>query len=215
MLRLSALGLCVGLMGCGSTIGALDGLPAGPDLSDTPWPRLVDTPAAPEGRMIPAEGEQAKARLAQRRGEADARSARAQAVAPVSETLLARGEASRTRTDLPDRPTVNEADLVARAERLRARTQLANAPIAETDLLARAALLRERAALMANQSGQDATLAQSTLDQQRSTQPAFAAAPAGPPQPRVPVPLRSLDTPVVSSDFEERARLARERAARL
>ena len=179
MTRVVILGLVCGLAGCGSTIGAFDGLPAGPDVTESAWPRLVDTPAPPDDRLVAGTGEQAAARLGAQRVQAEARAARANQVAPVSETLAARGKTNLARTGDAG-PGFDETDLRARA-----------APIDDGALQARAALVRART----------------------SAPPATSSIITGA-QVRRPVPLRPLDTPVVSDSFEERARLARERAAR-
>lgn len=186
--------LIVGLSGCGSTIGALDSLPSGPDVGDAAWPRLVDTPEPPEERLTAGNGAGAAERLSVRRSESDERLSRAASVQPVSDTLLTRGEASQSRSGIAAAPAVNEADLLARAEQVRLRSQTDVASINETDLQARAAQSRIRTALPV-----PASTVTSSLDA------------VGP---RLPAPLRPLETPVVSSSFEERARLAQERAKR-
>lgn len=213
MSRLIVLGLLVGLAGCGSSIGALDGLPSGSDVSDVPWPRLVDTPEPPEARLTAGHGDRAAERLAQQRGAAADRQARAEAVAPVSETLVARGASNQARPVGSVAP-VNEADLLARAARLRANADIAPQPLEEADLLARAELLRARAGALGSVNEPD-LLARALRNRQSVGAPTSSLARTVPVSPRPPVPLRPLDTPVVSSDFENRARLARERAARL
>ena len=186
--------LLVGLAGCGSTIGALDSLPSGPDVSDAEWPLLIDTPEPPEERLTAGTGGNAVERLSARRTQAGQRLSRAESVPPVSDTLLARGTESQSRSAVASVPAVDEADLLARADLLRQRSQIEVASVNETDLQARAELNRTRTSLPI-----PASTVTTSLDA------------AGP---RVPVPLRALDTPVVSSSFEERARRAQERAKR-
>ena len=236
MVRLSALGLLLGLVGCSGSFGAFDDLPPLSDNSDAPWPRLVDTPEAPEGRLVTGEGERATERLAALRGDSETRLARANQVLPVSDSLLARGEASQTRplneappvdeagllaraAQLQSRtadvqPAVDDADLLARAARVRAQAQIASAPVNEADLQARAALLRQRTSDVAALNEAD-LLSRASRSQRGDTAPVAPIVQNAPVAPRPPVPLRPLDTPVVSSSFEERARLARERAAGL
>lgn len=170
MVRLVSVAVLLGFAGCGSTIGALDGLPDGPDMSAVEWPRLVDTPEAPEARLTSGAGERAVQNLQAQQASAAARIARAEAVLPVSDALLQRSAASRARTAVPAAPAVDEAGLLARAQEIRVR---AVAP-----------------------------------------RPTLSVSEAGASPLRRPVPIRPLDTPVVSSNFEERARRARERAAR-
>jgi len=213
MSRLSVLGLLVCLAGCGSSIGALDGLPSGSDVSDVPWPRLVDTPEPPEERLTAGNGTLAEARLSERRGESAVRLARAGSVDPVSDSLLARGVANRTRP-IGAVSSVDEAALLARAERLQERSQIAPSDVDEADLLARAALIRQRASRLGSVDEASLAVGPASIEQgsYNSRAPLLSGGPAAP---RAPVPLRPLDAPVVSSSFEERARLARERAAGL
>lgn len=235
MSRLSVLGLLVGLVGCNS-FGAFEDLPPLSDTSNAAWPRLVDTPEPPEGRLLAGEGDRATERLSGLRGDSQARLARADQVPSVSDSLLARGDASRTRplseappvdeagllaraaelqTRTSDAPSaVNDADLLARAARLQAQAEIASAPVDEADLQARAALLRQRTSDFATLNEAD-LLARAARNQQGFTAPVAPIAQNAPASPRPPAPLRPLDTPVVSSSFEERARLARERAADL
>ena len=232
MSRLGVLGLLVGLVGCGSSFGAFDDVPTGNDVSAEPWPRLVDTPEPPEARLTAGTGEQATQRLSGLRSETEQRLARADAVQPVPDSLLARGEASRSRpvnaipsideagllaraaqlearTAVPP-PAVDDVDLLARAAQVQARAQSASSAVDETDLLARAALLRQRTSEQ-NEIGEDSLLARGAQAQATGASSGQSA----PVLPRPPVPLRPLDVPVVTSSFEERARLARERAAGL
>lgn len=180
------------LAGCGSTIGTLDELPDGPDVSAAEWPRLVDTPEPPEARLIAGTGERAAQRLGVAREQAGIRLASAGAVPPVSDALLSRGAASRARSDGAVAPAVDEAALLARAERLRQRTATELPAIDEAGLMARAAAMSGRGVASASAAVETAALA-----------PVAA-----------PRPLRPLDAPVVSSGFEARARQAQERARR-
>lgn len=236
MVRWSVLGLLVGLAGCGSTIGAFDGLPPASDVGDAPWPRLVDTPEAPEDRLIAGNGAVVEERLSVRRGSSEARQARADSVAPVSDSLLARGVASQSRpanvvppvdeaalleraARLQERTQrapvdIDDSDLLARAARAEERTRVAPSEVNEVDLLGRAEVLRQRAADV-NAVNETELLARAGRSQQNANGAAVPVVSQSPVAPRAPVPLRPLDTPVVSSSFEERARLARERAAGL
>ena len=182
MTRYLSIALLFGLGGCGGIIGELEKVPQGPDVSAAPWPRLVDTPEPPEARLTAGSGERALESLTNERTAQDSRQARADAVPPVSQTLVSRGQSNVLRT-ADAGPGVDADDLLARAALLRERTQASSQPISN-DLEARSALIRER-----------------------SNTAVVAAAP-----PNRPVPLRPLETPVVSSTFEERARKAQERA---
>ena len=186
------LGLVLCLAGCGSTIGALDSLPSGPDVSEAAWPRLVDTPEPPEERLTAGTGDRAVQRLGQQRAAADQRLVQAASVQPVSDELLSRGATSQSRSAVAAAPAVDEVGLLARADALRARTQIEVASVNEADLLNRASEIRARTSVPVPAS----TV---TLSGDLSG-------------PRAPVPLRPLDAPVVSSSFEERARLAQQRA---
>jgi len=236
MTRFSVFGLLIGLAGCGSTIGAFDGLPEGADVKNAPWPRLVDTPEPPEGRLTAGNGVRAFESLTSQRGQSEARLARADTVPPVSDSLLTRGGNIQSRTE-NTAPPINEADLLTRAERLQARSELGASAVDEEDLLARAARLQARSGVAEStvidtdlqaraELQQRRTLQQLPVDEagllartdhtRRNAGPApLTNVQAAPAVPRPPVPLRPLDTPVVSSSFEERARLARERAAGL
>ena len=226
----------MGLAGCSGSFGAFEDLPPLSDHSEAPWPRLVDTPEPPKGRLVAGDGERATERLNELRSQSQARTARADQVLPVSDSLLVRGEASQTRplnqvppvdevglfaraaqlqartTDAP--PAVDDSDLLARAARLQAQAQFAAAPVDEAGLEARAALLRQRTSDLATVNEAD-LLSRSARNQQGFVAPVAPLVQTAPPAPRQPAPLRPLDTPVVSSSFEERARLARERAAGL
>jgi len=236
MSRLSVLGLLFGLAGCGGTFGAFDGLPASSDVSNVPWPRLVDTPEPPEERLTAGTGEQATERLNALRGQSEGRLARANQILPVTDSLLVRADANRSRPESTVPPVdeagllaraeqlqartavaphaVDDADLLARAAQVQARSQVASSDVNETDLLARAALLRQRTAELGTVN--EAELLARAIGNRPATRTlATPVAQSSPTAPRPPVPLRPLDTPVVSSSFEERARLARERAAGL
>ncbi len=212
--------LLIGFAGCGNTIGALDSLPSGPDVSGVAWPLLVDTPEPPEERLMAGTGAQAITRLNARRTAVDGRLASAAALPPVSDVLLTRAESSRSRVSVGAGPAVNEADLLARAESLRQRTDLQSASAAtqnfdEAALLARAERARQQSSLAFASAGEADLQNRANISGLRKNQPqaasAFDAASAtfGP---RAPVPLRPLDTPVVSNSFEQRARLAQARA---
>ncbi len=122
------------LAGCGQVVGDLSELPRGADLSDTPWPLLVDTPEPPTDRLLITEGERTAVRLAGLREAADTRLARAQAVPPVSDGLVARGAANQGRTG-DAAPPIDEVALLARAEELRRRAQSINAESASAPVL--------------------------------------------------------------------------------
>ncbi len=229
--------MIVGLSGCGSSIAALESLPAGPDVNSAEWPKLIDTPALPaEGLLSVRTGEHVIERLDRQGGEVEARRKRADAVLPVSEQLTARAIASRSRSDAVPIPSVDEAsllaraaqshkntqgtsvqvnerDLLARAVRQRARNVDNGFRVDESDLLARAARQRERTVNAAPADGKDDLRARSLLAQSKAGNIAPASPPANDASPRAPRPLRPLDSPVISSSFEERARRARLRAS--
>lgn len=237
-MRLNAyLIVTVGLSGCGSSITALDSLPAGPDVSSAQWPRLIDTPALPAEELLSVQtGEQVIERLDRQGDEVESRRQRAEAILPVSEQLTARAIASRSRSDAAPLPAVDEASLLARAAQSRENTQgtsvqvnerdlLARAVLQrarnldsgfrvdESDLLARAAEQRERTINAALADEKDDMRARSLLAQSKAGNIAPASPPANDASPHAPQPLRPLDSPVVSSSFEERARRARLRAS--
>lgn len=145
-MRLNAyLVMIVGFSGCGSSIAALDSLPAGPDVSAAEWPRLVDTPALPDEELLNTQtGERVIERLARQGNEVEARRLRADAVPPVSGQLLDRATVSRFRSDAAPIPAVDEASLLARAAQSRGNTQVTSIQFDESDLLARAARQRDR-----------------------------------------------------------------------
>lgn len=246
------------LSGCGNSIGTLDSLPAGPDVSAAEWPRLVDTPTLPDEELLNTQtGERVIERLDRQGNEVEARRLRADAIPPVSGQLLDRATVSRSRSDVASVPAVDEASLLARAAQLRDNAQATSVQFDERDLLARAARQRQRnsdvahfvdendlLARAARQQARDADgarfvnendlLARAARQQERTagislssgdldlrarsqlnqtkasnvSQPSNAVD-----EPRAPRPLRPLEAPVVSSSFEERARLALQRAA--
>lgn len=122
-MRSTCLALLLSLAGCGSAVDRFAELPRGSDVGDTPWPRLVDTPDLPAGTLMREEGAQAAARLDRRRTESALRLARAEAAMPIGGGLEARGAGNLARVADPG-PGIDEADLLARAERLRQRASL-------------------------------------------------------------------------------------------
>lgn len=183
MRRCFPIAFLMALGGCGSTLGSFDDAPAGPDVSAAEWPLLVDTPEPPEGRLTAGNGDRAVQRLAEQRVVVDRRRVQADTVAPVSEVLVSRGQTSLSRTD-DGGPGFDADDLLARAARLREK-RLEPAPTVSSDLALRSATARERNSV---------------------AEPSVVAV-------RRPVPLRPLESPVVSVSFEERARRAQQRAA--
>ncbi len=127
--------------------------------------------------------------------------------------LLARAARQRERnTDTAH--FVDEDDLLARVARQQARDADGTRFVNESDLLARAARQQQRTAGVTLPSDGVDLRARSQLNQTKSSNVASISSPPkatdGPSAPR---PLRPLESPVVSSSFEERARLALKRAA--
>lgn len=141
------------LAGCGGEIARIDGLPDTRDVSDVPWPRLVDTPELPTDSLLPAQGQQTFVMLNDVQETVLTRAAQPgpQRVA-VSELG---GRVARIRRQATvDLPGVDQADMAARAARL---SQVRNAPVVavpEAELQARAQ--RIAAARAQAESGVDA-----------------------------------------------------------
>lgn len=141
------------LSGCGGEIARIDGLPETRDVSDVPWPRLVDTPAVPTDALLPAQGERTFAMLNDAQQTVLTRAA-LPGTAPVPMAELD-GRVARIRQQTTvTTPGVDQADLAARAARL---SQVRAAPVvavSEAELQARAqriAVARQQA-----ESGVDA-----------------------------------------------------------
>jgi len=206
----------LGLVGCGSTIGALDSLPTGPDVSGVAWPKLVDTPSLPEDRLNLETGERAAERLIRRKVQAGERLVSANATQPVSDALVIRGGENQNRVSDGTSLIVDDATLLARAARAQERSRVVDGNVDEAGLRARASRQTERYSLDRSAVDETDLVARAVRQIGRSdgnTLDATSGTTAAP-TPRAPVPLRPLDTPVVSSSFEERARQARLRASK-
>jgi len=105
------------LGGCGGEFARIDGLPATRDMTDVPWPRLVDTPAAPQDTLLPATGTAALAALNDTR-----RSVMTRAALPGPQRVAVAelgGRVARIRQQSAVRePGVDAGDLAARSARL-------------------------------------------------------------------------------------------------
>ncbi len=212
--------------GCGNTISELNSLSSSSDVEHSAWPKLVDTPVAPDGVLLPETGVQATQRLKNRTVAVQARSARAGSVVSVTAQLDERGRANLARDTLSNRTAVDSAALLARAGEIRRRTALSGAGFANADLAARATRQQSRNSLTEQPVNhrdlitkvRDARIMSSKpatpLSVTAVTQPSRQPGPVQPifVDPIVPEPLRALDAPVVSTSFQERARLAQERA---
>ncbi len=166
--------------GCGGEIARIDGLPETRDVSDVPWPRLLDTPTPPTDSLLPAQGQRTLALLNEAQdtvliraaqpgpqrvavAELDGRVARikqqAAVVLPgVDEAALAARAARLLQVRAVPVVAVPEAELQARAQRIAAARAQAEAGIDAEELRNRAQ--RTVAAQARERSGLDsATLA--------------------------------------------------------
>lgn len=112
--------VCLVLMtGCGGEFARIDGLPATRDVSDVPWPRLVDTPAPPQNALLPETGTAALATLNRTR-----------------QSVVAR-------TALPGPQRVAVAELDGRVARIRQQSAVTVPGVDADDLAARSARLAQ------------------------------------------------------------------------
>lgn len=114
--------LLVGLVGCGSQFAEIEGLPAQRVSSDTPWPRLIDTPAPPQDRLLATTGPRTLA------------------------ALSTEGEAARDRRDAVPLPQSVGNELTARAVQLAERAEMLTAGVDRVALIQRAETLNAREA---------------------------------------------------------------------
>ena len=146
--------LCVLLLaGCGGEIARIDGLPDTRDVSDVPWPRLVDTPDVPTESLLPAQGQQAFTMLNDAQQMVLTRAAQPGPQRVALAELGGRVARIRQQSTMVT-PGVDEADLAARAARLSQVRALPVSSVPEAELQARAS--RIAAARAQAQSGVDA-----------------------------------------------------------